>query len=130
VPTKRPVVAVIDDDPSVLKATGRLLSIQGFDTELYGSSGKFLDAVTTTQAFCLIVDVQLGEICGVEFVRRLKDLGIAFPVIFMTGNADEKVRKRALETGCVAFFIKPFSAYLLIEALYTLPGAVPGGGSA
>jgi FixJ family two-component response regulator len=118
------VVAVIDDDLSVLKAMGRLLSTHGFDAELYDSPGKFLDAVITTQAICLIVDIQLGDSCGVEFVRQLANRGITFPVIFMTGSDNEEIAVRARETGCVAFFRKPFfSAYLLIEALNGLPNS-------
>jgi FixJ family two-component response regulator len=94
-----------------------LLSTHGFDLELYVSAGKFLEAVMTTQAICLIVDVQLGDSCGVEFVLQLTNLGITFPVIFIAGGDDKEVEKRAIETGCVAFFRKPFSAYLLIETL-------------
>ena len=96
--------------------------MHGFDTELYDSSGKFLDAVITTQAICLIVDIHLGASCGLEFVRRLANRGITFPVIFMTGSDNEEIAVRAREAGCVAFFKKPFfSAYLLIEALNGLP---------
>lgn len=120
--TKPPVVAVIDDDLSVLKAMRRLLSTHGFDTELYDSPAKFLDAVITTQAICLIVDIHLGDRCGIEFVRQLANRGITFPVIFMTGSDNEEIATRAREVGCVAFFRKPFfSAYLLIEALNNLP---------
>ena len=120
--TKRPVVAVIDDDLSVLKAMRRLLSMHGFDTELYDSPGKFLDALITTRAICLIVDIHLGDSCGVEFVRQLANRGITFPVIFMTGSDNEEIAIQAREAGCVAFFRKPFfSAYLLIEALNGLP---------
>jgi FixJ family two-component response regulator len=117
VSTKYPVVAVIDDDPCVLDAITRLLSIHGFDIELYVSPHKFLEAVVTTQAICLIVDVQMHDGCGVEFVHQLANRGITFPVIFIGGSDNEEVERRAMETGCVAFFRKPFSAYLLIEAL-------------
>ncbi len=118
VSTKYPVVAVIDDDISVLDALTRLLSTHGFDAELYVSPGKFLEALMTTRAICLIVDVQRHDGCGVEFVRQLANRGITFPVIFVGG---EEAERRAMETaGCVAFFRKPFSAYLLIEALYDL----------
>jgi FixJ family two-component response regulator len=116
--TEFPVVAVIDDDPGVLDALTRLLRTHGFDVELYVSPSKFLEAAMTTQAICLIVDVQLGESCGVEFVRQLANRGVAFPVIFVGG---EEAERRALETaGCVAFFRRPFSGYLLTEALYDL----------
>jgi FixJ family two-component response regulator len=116
------VVAVIDDDLSVLKAMRRLLSTQGFDTELYDSPGKFLDAVMTTRAICLIVDVHLGDSCGVEFVRQLARRDCKFPVIFITGSDNEEIEVRARDAGYVAFFRKPFfSARLLIEALNGLP---------
>jgi FixJ family two-component response regulator len=121
VSTKYPVVAVIDDDLGVLDAMTRLLSTHGFDVEAYASPSKFLEALTTTQAICLIVRVQLGEGCGVEFVRRLAKRGITFPVIFIGAGSDhEEVEKGGMRTDCVAFFRKPFSAYLLIEALYDL----------
>jgi FixJ family two-component response regulator len=121
VSTEYPVVAVIDDDRGVLDAMTRLLSTHGFDAEVYVSPSKFLEAVTTTRAICLIVRVQLHEGCGVEFVRGLANLGITFPVIFIDGGNDHKeVERGGMETGCVAFFRKPFSAYLLIEALYDL----------
>lgn len=117
--TNYPVVAVIDDDLSVLDAMTRLLSIHGFDIELYVSPEKFLEAVMTTQASCLIVDTQVGDGCGVEFVRQLANRGITFPVIFIGGN-DNGAVERAMQTGRVAFFRKPFSAYLLVEALNDL----------
>lgn len=119
--TKYPVVAVIDDDLGGLDAMTRLLSTHGFDAEAYVSTSKFLEAVVTTRAICLIVRVQLDEGCGVEFVRRLARRGITFPVIFIGGGGDhQEEERRGRETGCVAFFRKPFSAYLLIEALYDL----------
>jgi FixJ family two-component response regulator len=121
--TKPPVVAVIDDDRSILNATRRLLSTHGFDTELYDCPDKFLAAVTTTHAICLLVDIRLGPRCGIEFVRQLTNRGITFPVIFMTGDHDAEIELRARGTGCVAFFRKPFSAYLLIETLHDLPNS-------
>lgn len=121
VSTKHPVVAVIDHDLAGLDAMARLLSTHGFDAEVYVSASKFLEAVVTTRAICLIVREQLEEGCGVEFVRRLADRGITFPVIFIGGESDHKtVKRRRMETGCAAFFREPFSAYLLIEALYDL----------
>lgn len=120
VSTKYPVVAVIDDDLTVLDAMTRLLPTHGFDVELYVTPIKFLEAVMTTQAICLLVGAQVGAGCGVEFVRQLANRGITFPVIFIGTIEDEGVKRRALETGCVAFFGKPFSAYLLIETLYDL----------
>jgi two-component system, LuxR family, response regulator FixJ len=117
---QHPVVAVIDDNLNVLNSMTRLLATHGFDVEPYVSPGKFLEAVITTQASCLVVDVQVAEGCGVEFVRQLVSLGITFPVIFIGANDNEELERRAIGIGCVAFFREPLSAYLLVEALYDL----------
>jgi FixJ family two-component response regulator len=115
--TKRNVVAIIDDNLGILGAMGRLLSALGYDTELYASAKEFLDAAMTTEAICLIVDVQLGESCGIDFAQHLATTGFTIPIIFMTARNNESVKRRAVEIGCVAFLIKPFSADVLIEAL-------------
>jgi FixJ family two-component response regulator len=94
----------------------RLLSALGYDTELYVSAKEFLDAALTTQASCLIVDIQLGESCGIEFARHLANTGFTIPIIFMTADDNESVRRRAMQVGC-AFLLKPFTANLLIETL-------------
>lgn len=119
--TKRTVVAVIDDNIGILGSMGRLLSAYGYATELYASPKEFFDAVMTTEAICLIVDVQLGESCGIDFARQLANFGLTFPIIFMTANDTECVQKQAMETGCVAFLCKPFSADVLLESLIRLP---------
>lgn len=117
---KRKVIAVIDDHLGILGAMGRLLSTLGYDTELYVSSNEFLDAVLTTEAICLIVDIQLGESSGLELARFLANSGFKFPIIFMSANTNESVKMRAMEIGCVAFLAKPFSTDALIEALANL----------
>jgi FixJ family two-component response regulator len=119
--TKRKVIAVIDDNLSVLGALGRLLGTLGYDTELYVSAEEFLDPAVTTAATCLIIDIRLGESCGIEFAQRLPSLGFNIPIIFMSANIDELVKRRAAEIGCVAFLVKPFSAEMLIKALAKLP---------
>jgi FixJ family two-component response regulator len=121
-PTKPEVVAVIDDDLSVRRATGRLLSALGYNTELYASAKEFLDAAMATEAICLIVDIELGESCGIEFAHRLRNAGFTTPIIFVTADYDnESYKRRAMEMGCVTFFRKPFSADVLIEALLNIP---------
>ncbi len=120
-PTKPEVVAVIDDDLSFRRATGRLLSAFGYDTELYASAKEFLDAAMKTEAICLIVDIQLGESCGIEFAQHLANAGFTMPVIFMTADDNESLKRRAMEVGCVSFLLKPFSADVLMEALVNLP---------
>jgi FixJ family two-component response regulator len=117
------VVAVVDDDPSVRRSAGRLLSLLGYIPELYASAEEFFDAAMGTKAICLILDIELGGSSGIELARRLRNAGCAIPVIFMTGDRDNESYKRlALEVGCVAFFHKSVSADALIEALLNIPG--------
>ena len=116
-PNKRNVVAVIDDNLGILGAMSRLLSELGYRTELYASAQEFLDAALMSEAHCLIVDIQLGESCGIELVRGLANAGFAIPIIFMTANNNELIERRAAETGCMALLIKPFSANALKGAL-------------
>jgi len=117
---KKRAVAVIDNNLRVLGAMGRLLSALGYYTELYASAKEFLDAAMTTEAICLIVDIQLGESCGIALAQRLANAGFTIPIIFMSADNSESVKRRAMEIGCVAFLIKPFSAAVLIEALAKL----------
>lgn len=121
-PTKPEVVAVIDGELGVRRAMSRLLSAVGYDTELYASAKEFLDAAMTTKAICLIVDIELGENCGIEFAQRLANGGFTTPIIFMTADyANESYKRRAMEVGCVTFLRKPFSADVLIETLLNIP---------
>jgi FixJ family two-component response regulator len=119
--TKRTVVAVIDDNISLLGALGRLLSALGYGTELYASAEEFLDPAVRTEARCLIVDIRLGRSCGLEFAKHLASLGFRIPIIFMSAHMDESVKRQAAEIGCVASLIKPFTAEMLLEALAQLP---------
>ena len=120
-PAKRKVVAVIDDNLGILGAMSRLLSAFGYDTELYASAKEFDDVAMRTEAICLIVDIQLGESCGIEFAQQLANAGFTMPIIFMTADDNESVKRRAMELGCRAFLRKPFSADALIGALVNLP---------
>lgn len=120
-PTKRNVVAIIDDNLDILGALGRLLSTLGCDTELYASKKEFLDAAMTSEAACLLIDVHLGAACGIDLAQELANAGYTFPFIFMSGDKRESIKMRAMEVGAVAFLIKPFSADALIDALARLP---------
>jgi FixJ family two-component response regulator len=120
-PTKRSVVAVIDDNLDILGAIGRLLSALGYNTELYASTEEFIDSALSSEAICLIVDVHLGKDCGIGLARQLAKAGYAIPIIFMSGDRRASIKMRALEVGAVAFLVKPFSADALIEALTRLP---------
>ena len=116
-PKRRKIVAVVDDDPSMLNAAESLLDAQGFATMVFASAEEFLDRGAATQVDCLLLDIHLGGVSGIELRRRLKDSGSTLPVIFMTALDDEAMREQALNAGCVAFLRKPFQARQLIDAI-------------
>jgi FixJ family two-component response regulator len=126
--TQRKVVAVVDDDPAMRKAMARLLSALGYCTELFSSGKAFIDAATASEATCLVADIQLGDISGLEMGRQLVVAGCKLPIIFMTACDDETIHSQALESGCIAYLRKPFSADLLIEAIAKAIAHIPAGG--
>src|SRR5262245_1771272 len=113
----RTIVAVVDDDPSMLDAAETLLNAQGFTAMVFASAEEFLDRGAVTQVDCLLLDIHLGGMSGLELRRRLRRSGSMLPVIFMTALDDEAVREQALKTDCVAFLRKPFEARQMIAAI-------------
>jgi FixJ family two-component response regulator len=111
------VVAVIDNDSGILRAMKRLFSAYEYETELYASATEFLEVAAASMASCLIVDVKLEDISGVELALQLKEGGFTFPIIFMSASDDGVIERRAIEAGCIAYLRKPFSAELLMGAL-------------
>lgn len=111
------VVAVIDDDDVLREALASLLAADGYEAELYDSAEAFLARVADSRADCLLVDVYLEGISGIELGRGLAAAGFRFPIIYMTGSTDETVRARAMQAGCVAFLTKPITPPALDEAL-------------
>jgi FixJ family two-component response regulator len=116
-PTQHATVAIIDDDPGMRSATASLLSAFGYGTETFDSGEEFLNAAATSAATCLVVDIQLANISGLDLVRQLAAAGFKLPVIFMTGCADETIHSQAMQLGCIAYLRKPFAANLLIDGI-------------
>jgi FixJ family two-component response regulator len=115
----RPLVIVVDDDPSILRAVQRVLEVHGYDTEVYDDVEGFLKRAQLAAATCLVLDVQLQHTSGIELRRQLTHSGHSVPVIFITAAESEVRHKSALEAGCVAYLQKPFPSSLLIEAVET-----------
>jgi FixJ family two-component response regulator len=120
--TQRNVIAIIDDDSVLRDALGNMLSSLGFRTELYASAEEFIRMARKTEASCLVIDIQLGDISGVELGRHLSANGFTFPIIFITGSQDETLRRQAMDLGAVAYLHKPFPAYRLVEAIASATG--------
>jgi FixJ family two-component response regulator len=114
-PTK--TVAVVDDDRSMLVGVERLLNAYGYATKVFASAEAFLDPGAQTRADCLLLDIDLGGMSGIELRRRLAACGRAVPTIFMTSLDDEATRASALQAGCVAYLLKPFRGRSLIDAV-------------
>jgi FixJ family two-component response regulator len=123
---QRIVIAIVEDDPGVRGSLEELLSTFEYRTELYSSAEEFVRAAITTEASCIVIDIQLGDTSGVELARHLSATGFTFPIIFMTGSLEEKHRRQALDFGCVAYLRKPFPAVQLINAITKAVGCVPG----
>jgi FixJ family two-component response regulator len=111
------LVAVVEDDPDMRKGLQRLLNVHGFDTEVFTSAEEFLAREAKTEAICLVLDIQLAGMSGIDLRRRLFASDCKVPVIFITALDDEAIQREAMETGCVAYLRKPFPANLLIGAI-------------
>ena len=113
----RNLVLVVDDDPGMLKAVQRLLRQHAYEPIVFSSAQAFKRHADFDKAAAVILDINLPDGSGIELRQGLKAAGIAVPVIFITGNENPAVRKAAVESGCVAFLTKPFSAQELIVPL-------------
>jgi len=117
------VVAVVDDDPGIRRALKNFLSSFEYAVYVFDSAEAFLRTAATSRADCLVIDVQLPDISGIELVRELSAAGFTFPVIFMTAVDDDVIRRQAVRLGCVAYLHKPFASDLLIEAIVKATGS-------
>ena len=113
----KPVVAIVDDDPSVLKGLQRVLGASGFATEAFSSGEAFLDRDDVGDVTCVVLDIHMGGISGIEMRRRLTARGSQTPVIFMTALDTAAIRKEADDVGCAAFLGKPFSGRVLVDTI-------------
>ena len=114
-----PVISIIDDDASVRVATNRLVRSLGYVGLSFASADEFLRSPQANDSWCVIADVQMPDMSGVELQSLLRTRGCAVPVIFITAFPDENVRARALDAGAVAFLNKPFDGPTLIKYLET-----------
>lgn len=115
--TQPTIVIVVDDHPDFLKSVARLLSVHGFATRTFSSAEALLDSDAARTATCLLLDIHLGGISGIELQRRLAASGSKCPVIFMTALDDASTRQDALNAGCIAYLKKPFDPQLLLDAI-------------
>ena len=113
----RPKVAVVDDDQSVRESLPDLLREFGFDPHAFSSSEEFLELERAGGFGCLILDIGMPGMSGLELQRELKTRGDQVPIILITGRRDEEIRRQGLNAGAVEFLYKPFSDTTLLDAL-------------
>jgi len=116
-PTPESIVFVIDDDASVRESLKNLLESVGLHAELFESAQAFLNFRRSGVPSCLVLDVRLPGLTGLEFQSELLSLGISLPVIFITGHGDIPMSVRAMKWGAVEFLTKPFRDQDLLEAV-------------
>jgi FixJ family two-component response regulator len=112
-----PIVFVVDDDASVRDAVKKLLASVGLRVETFGSAGEFLSRKRPETPACLVLDVRLPDLGGLEFQRALAEANVHIPIIFITGHADVPMTVRAMKAGAVEFLTKPFRGQELLGAI-------------
>jgi len=111
------IVYVVDDHPSVRRAIKRLVESEGLQVELFGSAPEFLQASRPDAPSCLVLDIKLPGISGLDFQPQLAEAGIRIPIIFITGHGDIPMTVRAMKAGAVEFLTKPFRDQDLLDAI-------------
>lgn len=112
-----PVVHVIDDDPSARESLEFLIDCAGYGVRSYESAAAFLDAVPGMDHGCIVTDVRMPGMNGVELIRRLKAINVPDPVIVITGHADVPMAIEAMKQGVADFIEKPFSDSTVLDAI-------------
>jgi FixJ family two-component response regulator len=117
-----PHIAVVDDDAPVLKALTRLLRARAFNAVAYGSAQEFLAALPNGPPDCLILDLQMPEMTGLELLQRLKQEGIRIPTIVITAHGDVDALKHCMSAGAIGFLTKPLQDTSLFAAIEAARG--------
>ncbi|CAK0768370.1 Transcriptional regulatory protein FixJ [Gammaproteobacteria bacterium] len=116
--SEKTTVFVVDDDPAVRDSLRLLLESVGLVVETFASSRDFLDATVPEQSGCVLLDIRMPGMSGLELQRRLVSRGITMPVIIITGHADVTTAVQAMKTGAVDFLEKPFNDQVLLDRIH------------
>src|SRR4051812_5968561 len=111
------IVHVVDDEPGLRKALARLLGAEGIEVRAFASAGEFLAADCTPETACLVLDVSMPGLYGMELQKRPTHAAALVPIVFLTGNLDIAMRVRAVKFGAVVFLPKPVNDADLLRAV-------------
>lgn len=112
-----PLVAIVDDDASVRQSLCRLIRSFGYRAEAFGGGPDLLSSSALREAACLVVDVRMPEMDGLELQRRIAADGVRAPIVFLSGHAGDDEERRAREAGACEFLRKPIGREALLKAL-------------
>jgi FixJ family two-component response regulator len=116
-PAGVPTVFIVDDDRGMRQAVQDLVESVGLRAESFATSQEFLSRQPTSEPSCLVLDVRLPQMSGLDFQRRLTEIGVQIPIIFITAHGDVPMSVRALKSGAVEFLTKPFRDQDLLDAI-------------
>jgi FixJ family two-component response regulator len=117
-PADAPTVFIIDDDANVRASIAGLLKSVGLRSEIFGTAQEFLSRTRSDGPSCLVLDVRLPGMNGLDVQRELTEKGVPIPIIFITGHGDIPMTVRAMKSGAVEFLTKPFNDQDLLDAIY------------
>jgi FixJ family two-component response regulator len=112
------LIAIVDDDESMQRALQDLIESDGLSTLCFGSAERFLDSEARRKAVCLIADIRMPGMSGLELQKKLKSEGCRIPIIFVTAHGDDEMRIHAMREGAVEFLTKPFNDAVLLEIIH------------
>jgi len=112
-----PLIGIVDDDPDIPAALGSLIRSLGYKAECFSSAEEILAAIHQKKFACVISDIHMPNMSGLEFVPELRRRKSDLPVILMTGRLEAGLREKALSCGAIAFVVKPFSFDELVETI-------------
>ena len=113
------VVCVVDDDASLRRSLRNLLTSVGFRVETFQSAETFLESVHRENTGCVVLDLRMTGMNGLDLLRHLGATGSRIPVVILTAHGDDETRQRSLQAGAVAFLKKPFQSATLLDAVRT-----------
>ena len=123
-------IVVLDDDVGMLRAVERGLHVHGYDTAGFSEVMDFLNRASLEEARCLVLDINLKQLSGIDVASQLKRIGHSLPVVFITGSDSEATRRAASDAGCIAYLTKPFRLENLVSVIeqrrHSRLGAGPG----
>jgi FixJ family two-component response regulator len=120
----RPLVAVVDDEESIRKSLRRLFLAADLDAVVHASGQEFLDSLGDRQPDCLVLDLQMPGLTGLEVQRTLTGLGARFPTIIITAHDEPETRARCLAAGVAAYLCKPLHDEMLLDTISGVMGRV------